>query len=344
MLGSVKRSLMLWKKPNRFSDKIINHKMQRNFEYLRLRFPQKKRLRFFSFFFALSFLFWIITKLSNTYNSSVEFAVNFVDIPELIVLDQHFETKIKADITASGFELLIYHFFKNKFNVSIQNADYSSDLAKVDLMGQKFNLQQQLYQNATLNLISPLHLTFSFGELKRKKIPVIPPEKVNFKPGYDRTGDWVIDPDSVWVYGASQKVDTLRGLFIEPLSDQYIDDDIEQDLKLLPVDQIRYETEKVLIKTAVKRFTEKSIEALISIKNLPDSLAIKLFPQSLKVTFLVLIDKAEGITAGDFKFICDFEQAQITKKNTLDVLLEMEPKGVINVRWKPKKVDYLIRK
>lgn len=160
--------------------------MQRNFEYLRLRFPQKKRLRFFSFFFALSFLFWIITKLSNTYNSSVEFAVNFVDIPELIVLDQHFETKIKADITASGFELLIYHFFKNKINVSIQNADYSSDLAKVDLMGQKFNLQQQLYQNATLNLISPPHLTFSFGELKRKKIPVIPPEKVNFKPGYDR--------------------------------------------------------------------------------------------------------------------------------------------------------------
>jgi hypothetical protein len=73
-------------------------------------------------------------------------------------------------------------------------------------------------------------------------------------------------------------------------------------------------------------------------------LAIKLFPQSLKVTFLVLIDKAEGITAGDFKFSCDFNQAQRIKKNTLDVVLEREPKGVTNVRWKPKKVDYLIRK
>ena len=121
--------------------------MHRNFEYLRLRFLQKKRLRFFSFFFALSFLFWIITKLSNTYNSSVEFAVNFVDIPELIVLDQHYDTKIKADITASGFELLIYHYFNNIINVSIQNAEYSGDLAKVDLMGQKFSLQQQFYQN-----------------------------------------------------------------------------------------------------------------------------------------------------------------------------------------------------
>lgn len=318
--------------------------MHRNFEYLRLRFLQKKRLRFFSFFFALSFLFWIITKLSNTYNSSVEFAVNFVDIPELIVLDQHYDKKIKADITASGFELLIYHYFNNIINVSIQNADYSGDLAKVDLMGQKFSLQQQFYQNATLNLISPPNLTFSFGELKRKKIPVAPPKKVNFKPGYDRTGDWVIVPDSIWVYGASQKVDTLRRLFIEPLSDEYIDYNINENVRVLPLDQIKYETEIVLLKAGVKRFTEKSLEVLIKIKNLPDSLAIKLFPQSLNVTFLVLIDKAEGINAADFNFICDFDQAQTNKKNTLDVFLEVEPIGVTNVRWKPKKVDYLIRK
>ena len=318
--------------------------MQRNFEFLRLRFPQKKRLRFFSFFFAISFLFWIITKLSNTYSSSIEFAVNFVDIPNLIILDQHHKTKVKADITASGFELLIYQFFNNKINVSIENANFKGDLAKVDLMVQKFNLQQQLYQNATLNLITPTQLSFSFNELKRKKIPVIPPVNVKFKPGYDRSTDWVIEPDSVWVYGVSQKVDTLRGLFIESLSNDYIENDINENVKLLPINQIKYETEKVLLKTVVKRFTEKSFETLINIKNLPDSLAIKLFPQSLKVTFLVLIDKAEGISAGDFKFVCDFNKAQTTKKNTLDVFLDIQPEGVSNVRWKPKKVDYLIRK
>ena len=87
--------------------------MQRNFEYFRLRFPGKKRLRFFSFFFALSLLFWIITKLSNTYSSSVEFEINFVDIPPLVVLEQDVGSKMKVNITASGFQLLVYHFFKN---------------------------------------------------------------------------------------------------------------------------------------------------------------------------------------------------------------------------------------
>ena len=318
--------------------------MQRNFEYFRLRFPGKKRLRFFSFFFALSLLFWIITKLSNTYSSSVEFEINFVDIPPLVVLEQDVVSKMKVDITASGFQLLVYHFFKDDINVSIENADYGGNLAEIDLMDQKFSLQKQLYQNAILNRVSPPQLNFSFGKLKRLKIPVIPPDEINFKPGYDQAGEWVIEPDSVWVYGTSKKVNALNGLSIQPLSQETVDNNIEEKVKLLPIDQIRFETESVLIKTSVKRFTEKSIDAFINIKNLPDSLSIKLFPQSLKVTFLVLVDKAESISAADFKFSCDYGQAQSKEENSLEVFMEMKPEGVSKVRWKPKKVDYLIRK
>lgn len=318
--------------------------MQRNFEYFRLRFPGKKRLRFFSFFFALSLLFWIITKLSNTYSSSVEFKINFVDIPPLVVLEQDVVSKMKVDITASGFQLLVYHFFKDDINVSIENADYGGNLAEIDLMDQKFSLQKQLYQNAILNRVSPPQLNFSFGKLKRLKIPVIPPDEINFKPGYDQAGEWVIEPDSVWVYGTSKKVNALNGLSIQPLSQETVDNNIEEKVKLLPIDQIRFETESVLIKTSVKRFTEKSIDAFINIKNLPDSLSIKLFPQSLKVTFLVLVDKAESVSAADFKFSCDYGQAQSKDENSLEVFMEMKPEGVSKVRWKPKKVDYLIRK
>jgi hypothetical protein len=318
--------------------------MQRNFEYFRLRFPGKKRLRFFSFFFALSLLFWIITKLSNTYSSSVEFKINFVDIPPLVVLEQDVVSKMKVDITASGFQLLVYHFFKDDINVSIENADYGGNLAEIDLMDQKFSLQKQLYQNAILNRVSPPQLNFSFGKLKRLKIPVIPPDEINFKPGYDQAGEWAIEPDSVWVYGTSKKVNALNGLSIQPLSQETVDNNIEEKVKLLPIDQIRFETESVLIKTSVKRFTEKSIDAFINIKNLPDSLSIKLFPQSLKVTFLVLVDKAESISAADFKFSCDYGQAQSKDENSLEVFMEMKPEGVSKVRWKPKKVDYLIRK
>lgn len=318
--------------------------MQRNFEFFRLRFPEKKRLRFFSLFVALSSLFWIITKLSNTYSSSIGFKVNFVDVPDLIVLDQNLDATIYADITDSGFDLLMYHFFINSIDVSLENADFSKGVAKIDLTDQKFTLQQQLFQSATLNNISPPNLTFSYGALKRKKIPVLPPQKMSFKPGYDRIGQWEIIPDSIWLYGLAQKVDSLQSLAIRPLLVDNIDDDISEQVELIPLDQIEFETEKVTVKASVKRFTEKSLEALVNIINLPDTLAIKLFPQSLNVTFLVLVDQAEGIQSGDFSFYCDFDEAQSNDQNTLEIKLKQEPKGVRNVRWTPMKVDYLIRK
>ena len=318
--------------------------MQWNFEYLRIRFPDKKRLRFFSVFVAVSFLFWIITKLSNTYSSFVEFDVNFVNVPPLIVLDENSNGRLRTDITASGFELLIYHFIKNEINVSIENADYNLGTGKIDIMGQKFGLQQQLYKNVRLNRVSPSHLNFKYGKLKRLKVPIISPNNINFKPGFDQTGNWLIEPDSVWIYGPSKEVKKIIGLSIEPLKENYIDGDIEETLKLLPIDQIQFETQEVLVKTKVKRFTEKSIEAFINIKNLPDSLAIKLFPQSINVTFLVLIEKADVVSAVDFKFSCDYDQAQINDSNTLDVFLEIKPNYVRKVKWKIKKVDYLIRK
>ncbi|OUW76724.1 MAG: hypothetical protein CBD72_03200 [Flavobacteriaceae bacterium TMED212] len=318
--------------------------MQRNFEYLRLRFPRKNRLRFFSLFFALSSFFWIITKLSNSFSSSVNFEVKFVNVPNLVILDPNINVSIKADITASGFQLLIYHYFKKNIRVTLDNAHFSDNLVEIDLMDQKFVLQQQLYQSTKLNLISPSKLTIPFSALKRKKIPVIPPSQIDFKPGYDRAGDWIIEPDSIWVYGPSPKIDTLNKYVIHQLSIEKIDQEIVEKVDIISWDQIKFETNKILIKAPVKRFTEKSIEVFINIKNVPDSLAIKLFPQSLKVTFLVLLDRAEAINSGDFKFICDFEKSHLNTKNTMDIFLEMRPEGVRNVRWKPKEVDYLIRK
>ena len=54
-------------------------------ENFRIKFPEKKKFRFFFVFIILSFTFWIITKLSNTYDSSTSFAITLTDVPDYIV-------------------------------------------------------------------------------------------------------------------------------------------------------------------------------------------------------------------------------------------------------------------
>jgi len=188
----------------------------------------------------------------------------------------------------------------------LADTDFSKEAVQVNLLNQKFQLEQQLFQSASLNLISPAQINLSFSELKRKKIAVLSPEEPSYRAGYNRSGDWLIQPDSVWVLGPDDKVDTLRGLMIKRLSKVNIDNDIYENLKLLGVDDIILEQESVLLEAKVNRFTERSIVSFINIKNLPDSLAIKLFPQSLEVSYLVPLDKAVEIQATDFKFYCDF--------------------------------------
>ena len=76
---------------------------------------------------------------------------------------------------------------------------------------------------------------------------------------------------------------------------QGIDTDLTKDIKkeigfVRTNPFLKFEVNNTSISASVRKFTEKTVSAFINIKNLPDSLAIKLFPQSVAVTFSVLLD------------------------------------------------------
>ena len=116
----------------------------------RIKFPEKKKFRFFFLFVILSFTFWIITKLSNIYDSSISFNIKLTDVPNYIVPKNSGSLELNADISGSGFQLLLYKFINNEINISVKDGDFSLDLAHVNLMDQKFSIQQQLFQNTVI--------------------------------------------------------------------------------------------------------------------------------------------------------------------------------------------------
>ena len=318
-------------------------KMDQSFENLQIKFPEKKKFRIFFLFVFLSFIFWVITKLSNTYNSEILFKVTLTEIPDLILPKPAQELSFTADVSASGFQLLLYHFVNNEINISIQNGDYSSELAQVDLFDQRFMIQQQLYQSSIVNQFQPDILSFAYDQLKRKKVPVLPMMEIDFKPGYERVEDWTITPDSIWVVGPTDLINPLNFYPTKFVQKQNVAKNISENIGLEIIQQLKPETNKVRIEAQVNKFTEKTLDVFVNIKNLPDSLTIKLFPQSVKTTFLVLMDRAQGIRSSDFFFHCDFNDTKDNATSSLDVKLDRKPDGVRNIRWEPIEVDYLIR-
>ena len=318
-------------------------KSKQALNYLQFKFLNKKKFRFFFPFVLISLTFWIITKLSNTYNSSITFNITLTDIPDFIIPKNTGSLILNADIIGSGVQLLLYKFINDEIIISLKDGDFSSDLAHIDLLGQQFSIQQQLFQNTTVNQFQPSILTFEFDRLIRKKIPILPLMDINYKLGFERFGDWVTKPDSVWVSGPSNIMDTLTYLPTENFKKNKVDKHINERLRLREIPQLKFDFSYVKVTALVNRFTEKTLETFVNIKNLPDSLIIKLFPQSVQTTFIVLIDNIEEIKSSDFLFYCDFNDTKNGISNSLNVKLDNHPQGVRNIRWSPSKLDYLIR-
>lgn len=312
-------------------------------EKLKIKFHQKNKFRFFFLFLFLSFSFWIITKLSNTYSSSVSFSVKLEDVPDLIIPKNTDSLVLKIYITGSGFELLLYNFFNDEIVISARNAEFKTDYVEVDLLNQIFSIQQQLYQNTIVGRLETSSISFNFDRLVRKKVPILPVMKIDYKLGFERTEDWKVAPDSVWITGSSNLLDTLIYYPTETFKKFKVDMQIDELIQLKKNLQLKFDFSEVRISADVQKFTEKTVETFVSIKNLPDTLSIKLFPQRVKSTFLVLIDNVDKIKSNDFLFYCDFNDTQIGTTNNLNVKLDNPPIGVRNIRWEPKKLDYLIR-
>ncbi len=308
-----------------------------------IKFPEKKKFRFFFLFVILSFTFWIITKLSNTYDSSISFGITLTDVPDYIVPKNLGSLQLNADLTGSGFQLLLHKFINNEIIISIKDGDFSSDLAHVDLLDQQFTVQQQLFQNTVVKQLKESSLTFEFDRLIRKKVPIFPIIDIDYKLGYERAEDWRIKPDSVWVAGPLNIMDTLNHFPTQTFKKNKVDKLIIERIKLEEINQLKPDFSEVEITAAVNKFTEKTLDAPVNIKNLPDSLTIKLFPNIIQTTFLVLMENIEEIGSSDFLFYCDFNDTDGGKANSLVIKLDNKPDGVRNIRWKPNRLDYLIR-
>ena len=64
------------------------------------------------FFILVAATLWLIIKLSDTYTVTVPFAINYVDIPASMLIEDS-DQEVNATVTTSGFKLLNY-YFKNK--------------------------------------------------------------------------------------------------------------------------------------------------------------------------------------------------------------------------------------
>jgi len=80
-------------------------------------FRTGRKTKILLIFLSVSFLFWMLIKLSKEYTDVVQFNVNYSNLPEGKMLQEDPNKRIDVIIKTYGFNLVKYHI--NKRNVDV---------------------------------------------------------------------------------------------------------------------------------------------------------------------------------------------------------------------------------
>jgi len=301
-----------------------------------------------SFFVALfvAVFFWLLTKLSKEYQTTITFPVEYVNIPQDKLLQSMPLEKIDIHGKASGFRIFGISLLKEKIRLDVSKLHHKPNSKFYILLEkQKINIQNQVSNNFIINGIEQDTIYLDLGQLTSKKIPLKGVFKFSYKLGYHLTKEVVIKPDSILVSGPKQQIDTLKSVHLQNLILKDISTSIEQKIKINKVsDVIKFNTKEATVFAEVDRFTEGNLELSFEIINLPDSVSVTTFPKSVKVFYQVGLSNFSKVNVNSFKIVCDYNNSLSNNLNYLIPRVVIKPEFVTSVKISPNKIEYLIQK
>jgi len=310
------------------------------------RSQNNKKLKVFLLFLMLSFLFWMLIKLSKNYIADVNFDLVYIDEPKNKLLQNNSDNKITLTLNTVGFKLLRYSLKSEKLNYSLTDLEKSKGTEYFSITKSKINfLQAQLPAETVVLKVKPDTLYFDLGVKKSKKVKIIPNVNFQFKPGFNLTKKYTINPEFVTISGPTKFVDSIEAVHsvLLELNDVAASFDVAVNL-LNSLDVISLSIDKVTISGEVAKITEGSFNLPFKVINLPRKQIISTYPKEVRVVYQVALKDYNKITENSFVIQCDYKE---TLDNNLEYLVPKiieKPNILFDVKIVPNKIEYLVKK
>lgn len=302
-----------------------------------------KRLLLFLF---LATIFWVLTKFSREFTSTMYAKIDYENIPETAALAENNTHELTFDLTANGFEILFYKFKKPTINVQVGKY-YSKEqngfkIGKTELMRM---VTSNFNRNLSIKNLSVDELEVHLDPIVLKKVKVIPKTDIKYKIGFKPVDSIRVIPDSVTISGPSGSLKNIHTIETELISLENVEKNISQSVKIVTknneIVSVKPNTAKVQL--LVAEFSQGKFTLPVEVINLPPDQEIKLIPQTVTVTFDVSVNDFAKITKENFRLVCDYSKRN-KEENFMLPFFEKSPQNIHNVMIEPKKIDYFIFK
>ncbi|WP_109298990.1 CdaR family protein [Aquimarina sp. AU474] len=319
----------------------MSSRKKKNFSF------KKSNVKTFVFFLVFTSLLWLFIQFSKNYTKEVEVGIRYTNLPSDKIFNEDSDRTLRMTLNGNGFRLLNHDWKKPLLDFNVEDAVFNNEdqyffyvdkessilKSKLDFKGRVLAIQKD-----TVKLKLDANL--------EKKVPVMIEEDIQYAIGYGSDKGLVVTPDSVFVSGPSQIIDTIQSVGTESLNLEGLNLDYKAKLNInaekLP-SAITVMPQKVDAHIIVSKFTEGSQKIPITLNNVPEGIQIKIFPKEISVVYRVGLDRYNEINERDFRIVADYAKAS-EESSFLTLELTDRPASIHDVRLQEKQVQFVVLK
>ena len=293
--------------------------------------------------FGIALVFWVLVKLSQVYTSQKQVSFQW-DTPEDLALVNIPPTDVLVTLKGTGWNLMFEYLANATIPIRFDIEEAGAfRLNRAQLRGEIFSALAS--KELDITELNYDEIDLRAEEKISKRVPVFNRLQLDFASEHHLSAPPVMEPDSVTLTGAVSLIGDLVSWPTDSVRFAGLRNRTSTEVPLqVPPPEIQLSQPSVKVTIPVEAYTEKSFFVPVSLVNRPSD-SLKVFPDKIKISFVVGLSQYDSIHYTDFRLEADLKAASIEKgKNTVPVNLTQEPEAVRNVVLSRNSVEFFIVK
>lgn len=305
----------------------------------------------FMVFFIISSFIWMLNKLRETYTVDVVCSYTCINAPQRYIIETDSLDDLHLQISGDGFNLIKMHMFNTLSNIEVdvlRMSRYQSGGSRgAYFIPNRYFADIAGHMPSGIKLVDvPSDTIFiPFLNNVRKFLPVKTHLKVSVDKQYMFSNPISVEPDSVWVSGTNNYIDSMTAVYTKPFSHSPLRDSMRISLNFDVPKQVKVGAPCATINFCVEPTMERTIDVPVVAHNLGNEYVFRSFPISVRVNMTVGFNSFEQIDENSFAAFVDFSNISIDKAPAkMKVKLITKSQKVINVTYSPIFVEYILER
>ncbi len=307
---------------------------------------QWKEVLIFLAFVLLAFGFWLLQSMQEEYEIEVNIPVKYKNMPVDLAFNETAPDKVTVKLKDKGSVLMNYTFgrkfvpIEKSFKEKEQQS--TNGILTIPTKEIESEIQKQLIATTKLVKFEPALIKVSYGKRAHKAIPVVFDGKINLDPGFQLSGEILISPAVVNVYGTEVALDSIQQISTIFTEFKSVNKTITRNVQLRKNTNLSYEKEAVTITIPVDEYSEKTLDIPVECTNIPSNYTVRLMPHTVKVSCNIPISRFKELTEKQFAVKIPFSTLEQNLTGVVDVELTQKPAWVSSASLTPNKIEFVI--